>query len=357
MSTPHAYLKELEVAIVAVKRASLLTKHLSDTIVQTAKSGTLTKDDKSPVTVGDFALQAIINNAIKSNFPDDEIVGEEDSLELRENGDLARQVSELIAKIQKETAEYDDVVGQLSSPDEIYKSIDFGDSKGGSSGRFWALDPIDGTKGFLRGDQFAVCLALIEDGQVVLGVIGCPNLAQHIVSNKEHSGVVGGLYSAIKGVGSYYSELFTSGFVPLEKQKRISMKTHSDPRELKVVEGVEKGHSSHSTQAQIKAQLGFDPETVAQQTINLDSQVKYCVLASGQADIYLRLPISDTYREKIWDHAAGNVLVYEAGGQVGDVTGKPLDFGKGRTLDSQGVIAANREIFPKVIEAVKEITK
>ncbi|RCK58099.1 3'(2'),5'-bisphosphate nucleotidase 1 [Candida viswanathii] len=301
MSTPHAYLKELEVATLAVKRASLLTKHLSDTIVQTAKSGTLTKDDKSPVTVGDFALQAIINNAIKSNFPDDEIVGEEDSLELRENGDLAA-----------ETAEYGDVVGTLTSPDEIYRSIDFGDSK---------------------GDQFAVCLALIEDGQVVLGVIGCPNLAQHIVSNKEHSGVVGGLYSAIKGVGSYYSELFTSG----------------DPRELKVVEGVEKGHSSHSTQAQIKAQLGFDPETVAQQTINLDSQVKYCVLASGQADIYLRLPISDTYREKIWDHAAGNVLVYEAGGQL-------LDFGKGRTLDSQGVIAANREIFPKVIEAVKEVT-
>ena len=52
------------------------------------------------------------------------------------------------------------------------------------------------------------------------------------------------------------------------------------------------------------------------------------MLASGQADIYLRLPISDTYREKIWDHAAGNVLIYESGGQVGDVTGKALDFGK-----------------------------
>ena len=66
--TTHPYQKELEVATLAVKRASLLTKQLSDSIVQTAKSGTLTKDDKSPVTIGDFALQAIINHAIKLNF-------------------------------------------------------------------------------------------------------------------------------------------------------------------------------------------------------------------------------------------------------------------------------------------------
>lgn len=355
-TTTHLYQKELEVATLAVKRASLLTKQLSDSIVQTANSGTLTKGDKSPVTVGDFALQAIINHAIKLNFPGDEIVGEEDSQELQENDSLASQVFDLINKIQSETSDSDNILGTLTTKEEIYKSIDFGDSQGGTNGRFWALDPIDGTKGFLRGDQFAVCLALIENGKVVLGVIGCPNLAEHIVSNEEHSGVVGGLYSAITGVGAYYAPLFNSGFTPLAEQKRINMKTHRDPKELKVVEGVEKGHSSHSTQAQIKDKLGFDPETVARQTINLDSQVKYCVLASGQADIYLRLPISDTYREKIWDHAAGNVLIYESGGQVGDVTGKALDFGKGRTLDSQGVIAANKEIFSSVIEAVKAVT-
>lgn len=40
----------------------------------------------------------------------------------------------------------------------------------------WALDPIDGTKGFLRGDQYAVCLALMVDGKVQAGALGCPNL-------------------------------------------------------------------------------------------------------------------------------------------------------------------------------------
>nr|P0CY21.1 RecName: Full=3'(2'),5'-bisphosphate nucleotidase 1; AltName: Full=3'(2'),5-bisphosphonucleoside 3'(2')-phosphohydrolase 1; AltName: Full=DPNPase 1; AltName: Full=Halotolerance protein HAL21 [Candida albicans WO-1] len=355
--TTHPYQKELEVATLAVKRASLLTKQLSDSIVQTARSGTLTKDDKSPVTIGDFALQAIINHAIKLNFPSDEIVGEEDSQELQENSSLADQVLSLIIKIQQETSVYNDVVGTLTDKNKVFQSIDYGNSQGGLKGRFWALDPIDGTKGFLRGDQFAVCLALIEDGKVVLGVIGCPNLLENIVSNEEHSGVVGGLYSAVKGVGSFYSELFKEGAEPLSQQKPIKMQNHTNPSQLKVVEGVEKGHSSHSTQAEIKAKLGFDPTTVAKQTVNLDSQVKYCVLASGQADIYLRLPVSDTYREKIWDHAAGNILIYESGGQVGDVTGAPLNFGNGRTLDSKGVIAANKEIFDKVIDAVTEIRK
>ncbi|KAI3405182.1 MET22 [Candida oxycetoniae] len=354
MSGIHKYSRELEVATLAVKRASVLTKQLSDSISQ-ARLGTLTKEDSSPVTIGDFASQAIINHALYVNFPHDEIVGEEDSRDLKENGKLAKQVFELIEKAQLETSDYDNAIGHLKDLESVLESIDLGNSKGGSKGRFWALDPIDGTKGFLRGDQFAVCLALVEDGKVVLGVIGCPNLPKHIESNTKHFGPVGGLYSSIKNIGSFYSPLFTPGFESLEKQEKIEMTQRDSPDELKVVEGVEKGHSSHSTQANIKAKIGFNPQTVVEQTINLDSQVKYCVLASGQADIYLRLPINNTYREKIWDHAAGNILVSEAGGKVGDVYGEPLDFGKGRQLPSIGVIAGNNKVFDKVVSAIKSV--
>lgn len=356
----HPYQKELEVATLAVKRASVLTKKLSDSIANTQKLGTQIKDDKSPVTVGDYAAQALINHAIKLNFPTDNIVGEEDSELLQDQSEEAEKLSskilEILADAQEQTSLSDAVLGKLSDLLSVYKSIDLGNYEGGNKGRFWALDPIDGTKGFLRGDQFAVCLALIEDGEVVLGVIGCPNLAENIVSNEEQTGTKGGLFSAIKGVGSFYTPLFdTNEFVSLEKQQKISMNQETNPDHLKVAEGVEKGHSSHSTQSQIKRKLGFNDETVALQTVNLDSQVKYCVLAKGQADIYLRLPISDTYREKIWDHAAGNILIYESGGQVGDITGAPLDFGKGRFLQSKGVIAANKSVFGKVIEAVTSV--
>ncbi|KAI5962976.1 MET22 [Candida pseudojiufengensis] len=353
MST-NPYHKELQIATLAVKRASILTKQLSDSISQ---AGTITKDDKSPVTIGDFASQAIINHAVKLNFPQDEIVGEEDSQDLQNNKELSNKVLQLIENVQNETKDYDSLIGDLTNTESVYKSIDFGNSQGGSKGRFWALDPIDGTKGFLRGDQFAVCLALIENGKVVLGVIGCPNLPKEVKSNTDQSGVVGGLYSAVKDLGAYYSDLFTPGFIELSKQSKIKMTEHTSPSQLKVAEGVEKGHSSHSTQADIKSKIGFNPDTVKEQTINLDSQVKYCILASGQADIYLRLPINDEYREKIWDHAAGNILIYEAGGEVGDIYGNPLDFGKGRFLQSKGVIAGNKRIFGKVIDAVKDVCR
>lgn len=358
----HPYARELEVATLAVKRASLLTKQLSDSIAKTPRSGIQIKDDKSPVTVGDYAAQAIINNAIRLNFPGDKIVAEEDASFLKETSEEAKlltaRIVEIVADVQKKTTASSEVLGSLQSAQEVYDSIDLGDYAGGATGRFWVLDPIDGTKGFLRGDQFAVCIALVEDGKVVLGVIGCPNLAENIVSNNEQTGVKGGLFSAVKGLGAYYTPLFfTDEFVSLDKQQKIHMTQSTDPADLKVVEGVEKGHSSHSTQNQIKAQLDISADTVASKTINLDSQVKYCVLAKGQADIYLRLPINDKYREKIWDHAAGNILLYESGGQVGDIHGAPLDFSKGRLLQSQGVIAANKHVFSKVISAVEAVLK
>lgn len=356
----HPYAKELEIATLAVKRASKLTKSLSDKIAETRNSGSQIKEDKSPVTVGDYAAQALINFAIKSNFPDDEIVGEEDSESLQGESEeatrLSHQILQLLKQVQTETSSISKTVGEINDLQTVYSSIDQGNSQGGNKGRYWALDPIDGTKGFLRGDQFAVCLALIVDGEVVLGVIGCPNLYSNVVSNEEMNGTKGGLFSAIKGVGSYYTNLFdTDDFVPLEKQERIHMSKETDPSKLIIAEGVEKGHSSHSTQSQIKSLLEIPSETVSKQTINLDSQVKYCILAKGQADVYLRLPINNEYREKIWDHAAGNVLIYEAGGKVSDIEGVPLDFGKGRYLQSRGVIAANGAVFDKVIQSVKQV--
>ncbi len=79
-------------------------------------------------------------------------------------------------------------------------AIDRGSYAGGPKGRHWALDPIDGTKGFLRGGQYAVCLALIEDGVVQLGVIGCPNLP---LNHNEPEGEKGSLFIAVRNQGAY----------------------------------------------------------------------------------------------------------------------------------------------------------
>ena len=98
-------------------------------------------------------------------FPEDEIVGEEDADDLRNNDSLRDLVWELVqaAKLDDSAAEAK-IGGPIKSADHMLEAIDGGRSQGGNKGRIWALDPIDGTKGFLRGGQYAVCLGLLVDG-------------------------------------------------------------------------------------------------------------------------------------------------------------------------------------------------
>jgi 3'(2'), 5'-bisphosphate nucleotidase len=85
----------------------------------------------------------------------------------------------------------------------------------------------------------------------------------------------------------------------------------------------------------------------------MDSQCKYAAVAQGDASVYLRLPTSSDYTEKIWDHAAGCLVVTEAGGCVSDVAGRPLDFSRGRTLSAnRGVVATNGRLQSAVLDAV-----
>jgi 3'-phosphoadenosine 5'-phosphosulfate (PAPS) 3'-phosphatase len=74
---------------------------------------------------------------------------------------------------------------------------ELGGSAGGASGRHWVLDPIDGTRGFVGGRQYAVCLGLLDEGEVVLGVLGCPNLPLSEVTDADG----GAGACATRGVG------------------------------------------------------------------------------------------------------------------------------------------------------------
>ncbi|PSN73731.1 3(2),5-bisphosphate nucleotidase HAL2 [Corynespora cassiicola Philippines] len=348
-----AYEKELEVALLAVQRATLLTK----SVYSSHSKGTLSKSDSSPVTIGDFGAQALIISSIKHAFPQDEVVGEEDADDLRKNDSLRDLVWDLVqaSKLDDSDAEAK-IGGPIKSKDDMLEAIDAGNSAGGRSGRIWALDPIDGTKGFLRGGQYAVCLALMVDGVPTVGVIGCPNLPvddtapldSSIGADADDKDGKGVLFGAVKGEGAT-SRPLTRG--SLANEKPISMKPLDDIAQATFCESVEAGHSSHGDNAAIASKLG-----ITKPSVRMDSQAKYGSIARGAGDLYLRLPVSKTYQEKIWDHAAGVVIVQEAGGEVADAWGKPLDFGIGRTLkENKGVVAAPKAVFPRVIEVVKEV--
>lgn len=351
--TTMAYDKELEIALLAVQRASLLTK----SVFSSHSKGTLTKSDASPVTIGDFGAQALIISSIKHVFPEDEVVGEEDADDLRANDSLRDLVWDLVqsARLDNSAAE-DKLGGPLKSKEAMLEAIDAGRSAGGRKGRIWALDPIDGTKGFLRGGQYAVCLALMVDGVPTVGVLGCPNLPVNdkapldssIGADADSGEGKGVLFGAVKNEGATSRPL---GGGALQEAKKIFMSSITNISDATFCESVESGHSNHGDQATIASKLG-----ITKPSVRMDSQAKYASIARGAGDLYLRLPFSNKYEEKIWDHAAGVVIVQEAGGEVTDARGKPLDFGIGRTLkENKGVVGAPKAVFPKVIEVVKEV--
>jgi len=90
----------------------------------------------------------------------------------------------------------------------------------------------------------------------------------------------------------------------------------------------------------------------------MDSQAKFAVLASGNGDLIVRLlsPAQPDYAEKIWDQAAGCLLVEEAGGEVTDLAGRPLDFRAGRELRrNTGVLVSNHRLHASALEALRQI--
>ncbi len=319
------YEAELETAVEIVAEVCDLTRRVQDAIV--AASDALIKGDRSPVTLADLAAQVVVSLRLAQGFPNDPLLAEEDSAALADSADMRDRVLE---QARKHFASL--------SKDELIGALDRGDHRGGGAGRYWVLDPIDGTKGFLRGDQYAVALALVVDGNVVVGVLGCPNLPA--MQEETNSG---SLFSAVRGGGALSHSLDrTIGGA-------IHVDTITDPADAVVCESVVAAHAAHSVQAGIAERLG-----ITAPPYRIDSQCKYAVVARGEASIYLRLPRDTSYREKVWDHAAGVVVVEEAGGRVTDLDGRKLNFSEGRLLGThRGIVATNGAIHDRVLEACR----
>ena len=322
---------ETKFAIQAVRRACQLVKLIQTELVTPA----LTKQDRSPVTVADFASQALVAKLLEEYFPTDPLVGEEDSTALRqpEERHTLEQVTRFVSRFIPNT-----------SPGQVCAWIDQGGAD--PARRFWTLDPIDGTKGFLRGDQYAVALALIVEGQVQVGVLGCPNLVEGY--RPELSGP-GSLGVAVRGAGAWIGSLEgdNANLAPLH----VSGRAH--PGQARILRSFESGHTNVSQIDLFAEALGVEAEAV-----RMDSQAKYLVLAVGEGELYLRLlsPKQPDYKEKIWDQAAGSLLVEEAGGRVSDLQGKPLDFSAGRQLlNNHGLLASNAHLHQAALKALDTI--
>ena len=331
MVTPwfdHLLTAEMDLGVQAVRQAGKLCRAVQAEI----DPGALQKKDRSPVTVADFGSQALICRALAAAFPADPVIGEEDAAPLLEAGNAA-VLQRVVRHVQSQWPQ----AGQQ----EVCGWIDHGGAKAYAP-RFWTLDPIDGTKGFLRGEQYAIALALVIEGELAATVLGCPNLGPVLGGDPQ----AGSLLAAIRGAGTWQLPLLGEG-----PARRLRVSDTRDPVRIRFCESVEADHSSHDDAARLAAALA-----IAAEPARLDSQAKYAVVARGEAEAYLRLPQNAEYREKIWDHAGGALVVTEAGGRVTDVLGRDLDFRRGHTLQQNlGVIVTNGHVHEAVLKAVAKL--
>lgn len=318
------------------REAVLQAMRISRTVQkELAREDCITKKDKSPVTIADFTAQAIVCKILTDHFPHIPIVGEErsDALKKPEHQEVLDKIIHYI--------ENDGKISKILNRENLFQSIDLGGGEP-TNQISWTLDPVDGTKGFLRGEQFAIALALIVEGEVKLGILGCPNLT---LPNQQSN--QGYLFFSIKTQGTQLLNV-ESG-----ETQNVNCSSITDSKMMRFVESYESSHSNQEMQLQIARTLEMERDPV-----RLDSQVKYGIVATGNAEIYLRIPNPKTpdYREKIWDHAAGSLVVEEAGGVVTDIFGKKLDFSAGKTLkDNSGVFASVPSIHGRILEIIKEL--
>ena len=348
---------ELDTAIRAVQRASFMSRSLQHSLILNKRNcngeGSLSKDDKSPVTIADFAVQALIIDAISKVFPNDKFIAEEDSELLRKDERMTSMIVDAL-NLATDTDEDHDGLGAWDE-ERLYRTIDGGGFVGKAE-RVWVLDPIDGTKGFMRGEHYCIALALLVDGSPQLSALGCPNVqlirvlggveeasrANVIIrgTDLEEKGVhaypsdSGSLFFAVSGQGAFARALAMPPGAAHEVNVQLPL-LHASNAVL--CESVEASHGNRRVTSEVFSSLEMSKDYV-----RLDGQCKYAIVGAGAAHGNMRLPPSG-YIEKIWDHAPGAHFVTEAGGIVSDLQGKPLDFSHGRFLPATvtGIVASN----------------
>lgn len=297
----------------------------------------LTKDDFSPVTLADFAAQAVVCLRLRAGLGEYALVAEESAGDLRDPA--RREIADAVTLAVKALWPNIDRAGVLAAIDE--------GNHDATASRYWTLDPVDGTKGFLRGGQYAVSLALIERGVVVAGVLGCPNLGLDFERSFDQPDPAGTLFYATRGGGAWCIPGLDVHATP----HRLAITPGRPLGELRMCESVEAGHSRLDSASQVREFLQATGKPA-----RLDSQCKYAVVARGQADAYLRLPTRRDYVEKIWDHAAGMLVAQEAGARVTDIDGRPLDFSLGAGLSAnRGVVCAPPDLHPALLAAIARL--
>ncbi len=269
--------KELETAIKLARKAGdeILEIYKTDFEVE-AKT---TKDNLTePVTIADRLASKIIVEGLITEFPTDGILSEE---------------------------EHDHIEARITKQ------------------RVWMIDPIDGTQGFVeKAGDFAVQIGLIENGEVILGVVFQP------INDR--------LYFAVKGEGAFLGEAKQS-------PKRLQVSDKTDFSEMTLA--VSRSHRS-SRMSRLVEHFGFKNE-LQHGSVGL----KIGILAQNQADLYIHL----SPRTKFWDTCAPQIILEESGGKLTDLFGETIRYDIQDVQNYNGVLASNGISHQRAVETLRPL--
>ncbi|KAI0006486.1 carbohydrate phosphatase [Xylariaceae sp. FL0662B] len=353
MDSPHA--REFQVAIGAIQSAA----KLSQAVISIEDKGVIEKDDLSPVTVADFAIQALLTATIHHAFPNDKFVGEESSADLKSNPALLDRVWKLLRRLESDEAE--SLCKLPVSSEQMCEMIDwcgFGEPGGPSAGRVWVFDPIDGTKTFVQRQAYAINVALLEGGKQVLSIVGCPTIpvdAKPPVTNDtiDPTGR-GSIAFAARGYGTYVRPLIGSlNEVQIHKINPISEILESkDFRPVSCYNMLDSGVDDVH-------KLVMDKLGIQSRGCDLLAWVlRWVTLGLGLADMTIWVYKQRSRTGKIWDHAGAMLLFEEMGGKITDIDGKDIDLSVGRKMTANhGFVAAPRAMHNTVLTLVQQVLR
>lgn len=353
------YRRQLEVAIAAAQTAAQISRvALSAAHQAGGGSFDLVKDDLSPVTVADFAIQAFLARTLGDAFPDAGFMGEESADELRRDPKLAARVLAVIAQCAGGDDSLFRDVGDLCA---VIDSCTALDPSAAGARSIWVVDPIDGTKTFIRGEQYAINIALLESGNQILSVVACPLLSIDATAPVTDASIDltgrGCILYAVRGHGAYVRPLL--GEEPGEVQTGRKLELYAERltslRDLRCV----------TCWALLDSGLGEVHQAVAEQLrvpfpgCDLLGWVpRWVVLALGHANMTVWVYKRRYRYAKIWDHAGAMLLFEEVGGVVTDVHGRRIDLSSGRKLGANfGFVAAPRHLHHLVLETVRDVLR
>lgn len=345
----------LRIAHEAVYRAQIVTRAVQRSLLDDQH---ISKADDSPVTVADFAAQAVVNRTLHQHLGQQRILAEESAAYLR--GDEQQPL--LLGVVKAARTSWPEATGEavlsaidsgVIDPKTVRRAADLPE-------RYWTLDPIDGTRGFIRGHQYAICLALIERvagfSRVIVAALGCPNLSLDFDRPFEEPDPHGLTFLATSDSATVQCAADDApdraAFTPV---KPATIGEGSAARPLRICGSYKASQQSTGAVTRLLDILNRDHITV-QPPRRLDSQAKYAVVARGQADAFVRAPREPDHEENVWDHAPGALIAQQAGVRVTDSVGLAMNFTDGTVLvGNRGILAAHPTVHDVLLPAIRRV--